>query len=349
MYPIGSIGHEANGRRLRVFEAYREARQAASDGLLSAEEAMSTSDFPTYFGTFLRHSFLARFTEISGQWSAYTSDLSTDDFEEYTSSRFGRFGDIPEKPLNGPYEEMAIAEQDGPTYQLREWGASFALTRQLVLSDRLNKMAELPTLFAEAMARTISKEAAVNVLQANPNTFDVNALFSASHGNIGSTALTANIAGMDALIAADTALDAQTDDEGYSIVSPEGRSLIIPTEYKYIVAALIGNDTLVNGSNVLLPNQIKGKIGQVIVEPYLTDANNWYMSADLKGRGAFMAHVTLNGNSTPFLGVKDPGVRGILGGDDPYSFDFDEIYYKIRHDFAFKVMEWRFVYGAIVA
>ena len=349
MYPNGSIGHEANGRRLRVFEAYIQARQAASDGLLSAEEAMSTSDFPTYFGTFLRHSFLARFTEISGQWSAYTSDLSTDDFEEYTSSRFGRFGDIPEKPLNAPYEEMAIAEQEGPTYRLREWGASFALTRQLVLSDRLNKMAELPTLFAEAMASTISKESPVNDLHAKPNTFDGNALFSVAHGNIGSTALTANTAGMDALIAADTALDAQTDDEGYSIVSPEGRSLIIPTEYKYIVSALINNDTLVNGSNILMPNQIKGKIGQVITEPYLTDANNWYMSADLKGRGAFMAHVTLNGNSTPFLGVKDPGVRGILGGDDPYSFDFDEIYYKIRHDFAFKVMEWRFVYGAIVA
>ena len=347
-YAQGTFGYEANGRRLRVFEAYMQARQAASDGLLSAEEAMSTQDFPTYISKFLRHSFLERFTEISGQWSAYTADLSVDDFEDYTSSRFGRFGDIPEKPLNGPYEEMAIAEGTGPTYRLREWGAAFSLTRQLIISDRLNKMAELPTLFAEAMARTISKEAAINVFQANPNTFDGNALFSAAHGNIGTTALTADQAGMNALIAADVALDAQTDDEGYKIVSPEGRTLIIPTAYKYIAQTLLNNDTLITAGNLYIPNLVKGRINSVITEPYFTDTNNWYLSADLKGRGAFMAHITLNGNSTPFLGLKDPGVSGVLGGDDPYSFDFDEVYYKIRHDFAFKVMEWRFIYGAIV-
>lgn len=349
MYLPGTFGYEAHGRRLRVFEAYKDSREALHNGLLSAEEAMSVSDFPTYIGSFLRHSFLARFQEISGQWSSYTRDISVEDFETYTSSRFGRFGDIPEKPLNGDYEEMAIAEGTGPSYNLREWGAAFSLTRQLVLSDRLNKMAELPTLFAEALARTISKEAAVNVFQANPNTFDGNALFSVAHGNLGSTALTANDAGAQAIVAADMALDAQTDDEGYTIVSPTGRTLIIPTELKYIARSLTTKDTLVNGSNLQVPNDAQGIVDNVIIEPYLTDANNWYLSADLKGSGAFMAHITLNGNTTPFLGLKDPGVRGILGGDDPYSFDFDEIKYKIRHDFSFKLMEWRFIFGSLVA
>lgn len=348
MYPVGTFGHEANGRRLRVFEAYIEARRAAQNGLLSAEEAMSTSDFPTYMGSFLRHSFLARYEELSGSWSAYTADLSVDDFEEYTSSRFGRFADIPEKPLNGPYTELAIAEGEGPSYRLSEWGAAFSLTRQIILSDRLNKLADLPTMFAEAMARTVSKKA-VSVLEANGDTYDSNALFSVAHSNIGSTALTANAAGADTLIAADQALDSQTDHEGYKIVAPTGRTLIIPVEYKYIVQALRENETLINASNLYVPNQARTIVDTVITERYLTDANNWYLSADLKGRGAFMGHVTLNGNSTPFLGVRDPEVRGVLGGDDPYSFDFDEIGYKIRHDFSFKLLEWQFIYGAIVA
>jgi hypothetical protein len=73
------------------------------------------------------------------------------------------------------------------------------------------------------------------------------------------------------------------------------------------------------------------------------------MSIDLKGRLGFLAHVILNGNTTPFLGVENPGVRAILGGDDPYSFEFDEIGYKIRHDYNFVPTEWRGIFGAIVS
>lgn len=338
----------APGRHVRIFDAYIEAREQAERGELDAEEAMSTSDFGTYLGKFLRHTFLDRYTEIQGAWPQYTKDYSLEDFEEYTSSRFGRFTDIPEKPLNGPYEELAIREYDAEKLKLKEFGAGFSVTRQLIISDRLNKLADLPTQFAEAMARTVSKRAAVTAFQSNPTMYDGNALFSANHSNIGSTALTADTTGMGVLIAAEQALDAQTDDEGYKIQTPGRRILIIPVELRWIVNALVNNELLPNGASVLEANLVKGRY-DVIEEPFFTDANNWYMASDLKGPLGFLAAVTLNGNTTPFLGLKDPGVRGILGGNDPYSFEFDEISYKIRHDFEFKPVEWRGVYGAIVA
>lgn len=344
------------GKHIRLFDAYVEAREAAEAGELDAEEAMSTSDFPTYIGKFFRHTFLQRFTEISGKWPQYTRDFSLEDFEEYTSSRFGRFADVPERTANGPYEEFPIREFDGEKLKLREWGAAFSLTRKLIISDRLNVISQLPTQLAEALARTQSKEAAVNQFQANPTMYDGNALFSANHGNLQSTALTADITGMNQLILAEQKLEAQTDDEGYPIVvtpSANGEEggglwLIIPTELKWIVQALNENELLPAGAGVLEANLVKGRY-TVIVEPYLTDANNWYLAADLKGPLGFLASVTLNGNNTPFLGLKDPGVRGVLGGNDPYSFEFDEISYKIRHDFAFKPVEWRGIVGAIVA
>lgn len=338
----------APGRRVRLFDAYIEAREQAANGELDAEEAMSTSDFPTYIGKFLRHTFLERFNEIVGSWPQYTKDFSLEDFEEYTSSRFGRFADIPEKTLNGPYDELAVKEFDAEKLKLREFGAAFSITRQLIISDRLGKIAELPNQFAEAMARTISKRAAVTAFQSNPTMYDGDALFSANHSNTGTTALVATTAGMNALIAAEQALDAQTDDEGFKIQTPGQRTLIIPVELRWVVNALVNNQLIPNGSSVLEANLVAGRYN-VIEEPFFTDATNWYMASDLKGPLGFLAAVTLNGNTTPFLGLKDPGVRGVLGGDDPYSFEFDEISYKIRHDFEFKPVEWRGIYGSIVA
>lgn len=345
----------APGKRIRLYDAYIEAREAVESGEFEADsqEAMSVSDFPTYLGSFLRHRFLERFQEISGRWQDYTGDFPVEDFEEYDWSSFGRFPDIPERSANGPYEQLVIKELPGGKLAIREFGAGFSVTRRLIISDRLNKISSLPDEFAEALARTMSKEAAINQFQSNPTMWDGNALFSANHSNTGTTALTADEDGMNALIAAEQSLDDQTDDEGYPIVVPgDSHTLIIPRELRWIAAVLNEHEQLPNtatgdGSNPI-PNQVRGRYS-IIEEPFFTDANNWYMSIDLKGRLAFLQFVTLNGNTTPFLGVKDPGVRAILGGNEPYSFEFDEIEYKIRHDFAFVPTEWRGIYGSIVA
>jgi hypothetical protein len=347
MPELGSWDWERNslgiapGRKIRIFEAYIEAK-----------EAMSTSDFPTYIAKIIRHVFQQRYTELEGSWPQYTAKQSVEDFEKYTWSRWGRFPDIPEKSFNGPYEELALKELPGGELQLREFGAAFSLTRQLIISDRLGEIAKFPTLFAEALARTQSKEAAVNQFQANPTMWDGNALFSANHANTGTTALTANETGAATLIAAETALEAQTDDEGYKVninYGRDGYTLIIPRELRWIAAVLNGQEQVPNAGNTLnVPNLVRGRY-TIVEEPFFTDANNWYMAADPTGPLAFLAYVTLQGAEQPFLGLKDPGVRAVLGGNDPYSFEFDEISYKLRHDFAYVPVEWKGVYGSIVA
>lgn len=341
----------APGQHLKIFDAYIEAREAVEAGIeIEGLEAMSTSDFPTYIQALSRHTFLNRFTEVSGSWNQYTRDFSLEDFEEWTSSRWGRFPDIEEKPLNGPYNQIYLKEFPAEKLRLREWGNAYSITRQLVISDRLNELSKWPRMLGEALARTMSKVAAIDAFQSNPTMFDGNALFSSAHANLATaTALTADKAGMDLLKAMELKLDTQTDDEGYKVTSPGSqRTLIIPVDYRWIVNALMNNDVLPDGSGNLIPNEVKGRYS-VIEERFFTDANNYYMSSDLKGELAFLAHVTLNGNSTPFIGLKDPGVRAVLGGNDPYSFEFDEIDYKIRHDFNFKPVEWRGVVGAFPA
>jgi hypothetical protein len=325
-----------------------ELREDLHNGILDAEEAMSVSDFPTYITKLVRHAFLARFNEIQGVWSQYTRDFSVEDFEEYTSSRFGRLPDVPERAANAPYDQVALREFDAEKIRLKEWGYGFAVTRRLILADRLNKIQELPGLAAEALARTMSKKAAIDAFQSNPTMYDGYALFSTEHKNLNSVGLSADIAGALVVKNVDLKFDDQVDDEGYPIVTPGGRTLIIPSELRYVAKALNENELLPNGASALEVNQVRGLFSNIILEPYFTDATNWYLAADPTGAFAFLAAINLNGNTTPFIGLKDPGVRGVLGGDDPYSFEFDEIEWKLRHDFNFKPVEWRGVQGAIV-
>lgn len=340
------------GKHIRLYDAYiefMETKEAdAFESEEEAQESMSISDFPTYLGKLVRHTFLGRFTEIQGVWNQYSRQVDLEDFEEYTSSRFGRFPDIPERALNAPYDELAIREYDAEKVRVREWGAGFSVTRQLVISDRLNKIAELPNLLAEALARTMSKRAAINALANNPTMYDGNALVSAAHGNLVTTALAATTTGRDNLKTLDLKFDDMADDEGYTIVTPGGRTLLIPTELRFVAAALNNNELLPNGASALEANDVRGLFSNTIIEPYFTDANDYYVLSDPTGALSPLAYITLNGNTTPFLGIANPEVRGILGGTDPYSFDFDEIRYKLRHDFHFKPIEWRGIIGAQV-
>lgn len=334
-----------DGKHVRLYDAYLDAleNQETDD----AEEAISINDFPTYLAKLVRHRFLTRFTEIQGAWQSYTNQMDLEDFEEQTSSRFGRFADIPERGLGGPYDQMAIREFDAEKIRVREWGAGFSVTRQMIISDRLNKISELPGLLAEALARTMSKQAAISCLAANPTMYDGNALISANHANLVTTALAATTTGMANLQTLDLKFDDMTDDEGYTIVTPGARTLLIPTELRFVAKAINENQFLPNGSSQLEANLVQGMFSNIIVEPFFTDPSDYYVLSDPTGPLSPITYITLNGNTTPFLGLKDPGVRAVLGGNDPYSFDFDEIAYKLRHDFNFKPTEWRGVIGAV--
>lgn len=336
-----------SGKHVRLYDAYLDALESGEMVEVDGQEAISLNDFPTYLGKLVRHRFLTRFTEITGQWPSYTRQMDLEDFEESTSSRFGRFTDIPERGLGGQYDQLAIREFDNEKIRVKEWGAAFSVTRQMIISDRLNKISELPNLLAEALARTMSKKAAITCLAANPVMYDGNALISAAHGNLVSTPLLGTVIGSQSLLTLDLKFDDFTDDEGYTIVTPGSRTLLIPTELRYVQRALNENELLPNGSSQLEANLAKGMFSNVIIEPFFTDPSDYYVLSDPTGPLSPIAYITLNGNTTPFLGLKDPGVRAVLGGNDPYSFDFDEISYKLRHDFHFKPIEWRGIIGSI--
>jgi hypothetical protein len=59
----------------------------------------------------------------------------------------------------------------------------------------------------------------------------------------------------------------------------------------------------------------------------------------------------LNGMENPSVYLRDPHIRLLMGGmqHNPYTFEYDEIWWKIRHFWAVKMWEWRSAFKAAVA
>ncbi len=81
-----------------------------------------------------------------------------------------------------------------------------------------------------------------------------------------------------------------------------------------------------------IKNPFAGRFpGGVLVEPYLTITNRCYLVAN-PAIMPFLEAGFLNGVTEPALMFKKPDTVRISGGDDRWGYEFDDIEFKIRHD-----------------
>ena len=108
------------------------------------------------------------------------------------------------------------------------------------------------------------------------------------------------------------------------------------------VGSAVMDKGTMNPLNGILPGDA------IVREPFLSDANNWYLVADPTKVPGFAVGF-LNGNEQPFVGLKDPSVRNALGaGMDPYTFELDSVDFKCRHDFGVACVDPRAAFVSIV-
>lgn len=304
-------------------------------------EAGTTSDFPTYLEDKLHRRFLKSFREVEPAWMRYSYIQNVPDFREMTSVGLGEFSDLLPIPEDGEYTDMPLPEYTGPKIQLGTFGRSFSLGRRVIINDELNKMNDIPRRLARAARRTLAKKV-VAIIAGNATAYDGTALFHASHNNLGSTAFDEA-----SLPTAINKLRLQTDQNSLRI-DLKAEYLLHPIELKFTV------DRVLNGT--MIPNAGTGATaayGQTeyhamrailtpIEDPYFTDATDWYVITSPDQETATVSVGFLNGKQEPDLLLKDPGMRSVMGaGSDPYSFHFDKIEYKVRHDWATAPGEWR--------
>jgi hypothetical protein len=369
------------GKEIKIFEAFLDARERAEETLSEAGydfdslmeaiqngedldenllESGSSTDFPNYLADKITKRLMWGYTDVDSTWRTYTRTYSVPDFKPISFTRLSEHQDLMEVPEGGRYEDSAIHEIVGPSITVRTLGRLFSLTRRVLINDDLNQLRDRPAGMGRAAARTLNKDV-VGKLEANVLTYDGNALISAAHNNI--------LSGAPAALSEDSAAQAmllmrlQTTDDGNRI-GLRMRTLLVPPQLETIADRILTSTAVPQPSEGLTPvagavsslwttrqhglggtNVLAGRF-VVVSEDYLLDPNDWYGFADPQEAPA-MGTGFLNGDETPDVFLKDPGMRNVLGGTDPYSMEFDEIVWKIRHEWGTAALDWRGVVRAM--
>lgn len=348
------------GRPIHLFEAYEEWRdtriqEAAENGLTEAD---SKADFPNYLFGPISYTLWQGYTRVQPQYQRYARIENLNDFRERRIRGLNALKGIGYVGDHGEYPQMRRTERGGPSLILDTYGGVYKITRQAVINDESGELLNRnPDEMGYAMGIFVA-ETLIALIESNPNAYDGLTMANATRGNY-----TTNALSEDSLADALSFMENQFDDSGYRIVI-RAANLVIKNARMQLIANRIlrsqetgTNVTWTGAAGVGSAIMDKGNInplagilpeGGVIREPFYTDSNDWRLFADPGDIPAF-ALGFLNGQEEPFVGLKNPEVRAALGpGVDPYTYEFDSIDFKVRHDFGVAAVDFRGYYWAQV-
>ncbi|HEX21404.1 MAG TPA: hypothetical protein ENH19_01975, partial [Actinobacteria bacterium] len=249
------------------------------DIYMNLKESGSSSDFPNLLADKMHKKLLSAFKGVNTNWDKWCAiNANMTDFKPHETVVLGEIGDLlevlpTEEPIDSSMGEHVW------TNQLKTYKRSFKIDRRTIINDDLKGIMTVPDKFGRASVRTIAKKA-INYLETNPNTYDGNALFSVAHNNLGSTALTADETGANAVDAALNAIETATDNESGEIMGLNARYLVVPVAlYKYALVLRDAEQIPNAAGTALVPNVVRGRF-EVVKEPLFTDNNDWYVVAD---------------------------------------------------------------------
>lgn len=339
-------------RPVVLFEMYEDWRA-------SLEEADTRADFPSFLYGPVRQSLWYGYERVQPQYKRYARIENMPDFRERRlrgltgMTKPGYVGE------HGEYPMMSRGERPPAPLVVDTYGATYGITRHAIVNDETNELlSSAPQEMGDASAEFIV-ETVIALIESNPTAPDGQPFFSATRGNQGTSALSE-----DSLAAAVSKMTKQLDDSGRRI-RVSVASLVVGDPVQQLIANRIINSQL-TGVNVTYTgaagagtgvmdkgnlNAVKGIIPNdgVIYDPYLSDANDWYLFADPARVPAFAVGF-LNGQEQPQVFLKNPEVRTSLGGggQDPYTFELDSIDFKVRLDFGVAAVDPRGAFKAVV-
>jgi hypothetical protein len=342
------------GKPVLLFEAYEDWRRDR----LELNEADTRADFPEFLYGPVRTSVWHGYERVQPQYRRYARIENMPDFRERRlrgltgMSKPGYVGE------HGEYPQMVRGERPSVPLVIDTYGAVYGITRHAIINDETSELLNsAPMEMGDASAEFIV-ETVIAMIESNPTAADGQPFFSATRGNQGTLALSE-----DALADAVSRMTKQVDDSGRRI-RISVRSLVVGDPRIQLIANRIINSQLTGtqaqyagaagaGSNVFdkgTLNPLNGIIPNdaVIYDPYLSDANDWYLFADPARVPAFAVGF-LNGQEKPQVFKKNLETSGALDGPDPYSWELDSVDFKIRLDFGVAAVDPRGAYRSVVA
>ena len=302
------------------------------------KESASTSDFPYLLGNTLHKELISSFKGFPSPWAMYCKRGNLTDFKTHDRVILSEAPDPSEVEENGPYKNVSFKDY---RYQIQAgtFGSTFVVGRKAVINDDKDGIAQFPQKMGRAMIRKMVK-AALTLLK-GAVAYDSKVLFHDDHANfIAATALANTAAGASAVAAACQKMKGMTDPHSGEIMGVTPKYLITGTTLGLIAKQLITSATILpsstNGGGE--SNVIKTLIP--IEEPLLdgvVSSTFWAVLADPLDTPVIEIGF-LNGKEDPDLLMKKAEMISLAGGsEDPYGYEFDDITYKVRHDWGVKL------------
>jgi len=263
------------------------------------------------------------------------------DFRTQEAVMVGYFGDIATvDPEAADYQEIAAVTDEESTYAILQKGNILTITRKTIINDDMTLVQRLVSRLGRAARRTHAKYV-WSFFVNNANCSDGTAWFTNPHGNLGAAALSFATA-----ITAYQALAKMTEKDSGEIIGllddPNTRpTLVYPVDLMPTGESIV-NDEFYYSANDLTTktrNPLRGKLSGFMAS-FLSDANDWGMIlpssvVDIVEMGY------LNGRQEPEMFLADsPQAEQV--------FVADKIRYKIRHEYAGALIDYRSGYKAIV-
>ena len=303
------------------------------------KESGSTSDFPLLLGNIQHKALISRFNGFPSSWKMFTAQSNLSDFKTADRIVLSEAPDLLEVAEGGAYKDSKISEK---RYQigLKTFGRTWTVGRKVIINDDLNAILTIPNMYGRATVRTLVK-AILEILKGGVNAYDGASLFalrtSTTRNYNADVSLANTAAGMAAVAACMTQIQSQTDPDTGQLLGISPKYLLTgltlaPIAQQLVKSAQIEVVSTAGGGKY---NPIASLIP--IAEPLLDSVlgTSWWAVLADPSECPVIEVGFLDGKQEPDILVKGATMHSVAGGgEDPYGYDFDDLNYKIRHDWA---------------
>lgn len=353
----GLRGHAADHMQ-KMGQAVRAMQAKAVDsmgyplaGHVRATQAQLTSTWPLLLGNSLYRRLRMAYGEVEySEGRIISTRKRANDYRTIEAMTPHYSGDIPTVAENADYTELAALSEEGVNYKVTKRGRIITISRETIINDDLSAVVRMISNEGRAARRTFART--VWNLLINNATFDGDAVavFHASHNNLGSTAMTANAAGVAAIVAALNRLMNQTEPGSGEKLGGSWWSsrpiLAVPNALQDIAKQLNQSNGIPGAANQG-DNPIYGLFGsednpeRIIVNPLFTDVTDWYAFRQPTDTETIEV-AFLFGQEQPEVFVADNQAVGQM-------FVADKQQYKLRHEYGAEVVDFRGMDKSVVA
>ncbi len=293
-------------------------------------ESLNSTSFGNVLGNSITRRLVADYRDM-GQydvWRQVASVVPVNDFRSNERTRYGGYGDLPGVLEGAAYAALTSPGDEKATYAITKRGGVEDITIEMIRNDDVGAIRRLPIKISRAAKRTLAKFV-LDFLRNNPTIYDSVALFHASHGNLGASALDAT-----QLAVARLAMLKQSELGTADRLGIGPRNLVVPLD----LAEAANN--LFNRNTNLDKTFVQGMSLNIIPVWYWTDTNDWCLTADPNDIPTIEIGF-LDGAEEPELFVQDLPNAGSI-------FTNDKLTYKVRHIYGGNVLDYRGLWKAVV-